>query len=98
MLRLLVAGEIRRRTDDHQAQVAGDRNRDHVAVDHLAEPDPRVVSLGNHVDRLIADEQLEMNARVRLEEARQQRPAEEAARRAGDVDAEVATRLAAHLA
>jgi hypothetical protein len=98
MLRLLVAREIRRRTDDDEPQVAGDRNGDHVAVDHLAEPHPRVVTLGDDVNRLVAHEQLEVDARIRVEEARQHRSAEEAPRRAGDVDAKRAPRLAAHLA
>ena len=59
MLRLPASREVRRRADDDEAKIPRDRDGDHVPIDHLAESDAGVESLGHDVDRLIGYEEVE---------------------------------------
>ena len=89
--------EVGGRPHHDEAEVARDGYGDHVPVDHFAKPDPRVVSLCNDVEGLVADEQVEMNVLVRGDEAREQRPTQEALGGTRNVEAKRAAGLVTEL-
>jgi hypothetical protein len=66
-------------------------------VHHLAQPDPSVEPVGDDVELLVADEEVEHHVRVVGEVAREQRRAEEAERCPRDVEAQRPTRFGAQL-
>ena len=97
MLRFLSPREIRWRADDIQAQVARHRHGDHVLVDDFTEANAGIVALGDDVERLVAEEQIETHVRMRLEKTGEQRAAQEALGRRGREDADHASWLGTKL-
>ena len=65
--------QIRRRADGQLPLIAGNGDGDHVLLDHLAEPDPGIVSMGDDIELLVRDGDVELNFRIGLCEGRQQR-------------------------
>jgi hypothetical protein len=60
MGRRAVRGEIGRRADRDLPFVAGHRHGDHVLLDHLAEPNPRIVALSDDVEFGVRDGDVEL--------------------------------------
>jgi hypothetical protein len=63
-LRLRVAGEIGRGTDDRHAEVRPDAHGDHVPGDLLPEPHAGVEALGDDVGEAIVDRDLHLHLRI----------------------------------
>jgi len=80
MLRPPAPREIRRAPHDDEPEVPGNRDGDHVPIDHLAELDPGVVSRGDDVHRRIAHCDVEVDVRLTREEAGEHRPVQKAFR------------------
>jgi hypothetical protein len=79
--------EVRRRADDGHADVAGHGDRDHVAVDHLAELDAGVEASGDDVHDRVAHHEVEPHVRVAGEEVGEREPAEHRVHRGPDEQA-----------
>ena len=77
MERNSATSEIRRRTDNHETQVAGHRHGDHVLFDDLAKLDAGVVAVRDDVHRCIAHDQVELDLRMCREKPGEQRLAEQ---------------------
>jgi len=65
MLRLAARGEVGRRADDRHPQVGAHADAHHLALDHLADPDPGVEPLLDDVDERIVDAHVEIDVGVR---------------------------------
>ena len=98
MPRLLALRELGRRADHDEPQVARDGHGDHVPVDHLTEPDTRVVACRDDIDWFITHKELELNVRMMLQEADEYLTAQKTLRGAGDVKLERAARFVAEFA
>ena len=71
---------IRRRANRELALVARDGHRDHVLLDHFAEPDAGIVSLGDDIEFLVGHGDVDLDLRIGLGKRRQERACEKALR------------------
>ncbi len=90
--------QVRRRANHDEPNVAGYGNGDHVLVDHLTEPDLRIESLGDDVERLVTHEEVQLDVGELGQKTGEHGSAEEALRGWRDVEAKHATRFVAELA
>ena len=67
--RLGMPCEVRRRSYDGEAEVAGDGYGDHVSIDHLTELDPGIVAALDDIGALVAHGQVEPHVGMSREEA-----------------------------
>src|SRR6266550_7509402 len=89
--------EIGRSTNHHEPDIASNRDRDHVAVDHFTQPNPGVVTGGHDVDGIVAQEKIDLDVPVSGKETGEQRRAQHTASGSRYVQSERATRFTAEL-
>ncbi|MCY1232378.1 hypothetical protein D9M72_448660 [compost metagenome] len=74
MARRAMAGKVIGRGGHHHAQRAGDRDRDHVALQGLAQAQPRVKAFGHQVGEAVVGDHVDGDAGAGAHEVGQQRP------------------------